>query len=334
MNELRKTRASLLADLVIRPARPEDIPATLEMYNALRPERPPMTLEEYDQHVRDLTGKRYEPWAAELHGRVVGDFDLFEARGYATPDTFVLVGDVHEEFRGTGIGSRLHETMEDRARAIGARRVYTDVIETMPQSVSFLERRGWTRTGRTDQPSRLRVSDANLDGFRGVEERLSRDGIRLTTLADVGLDDAAFLHAVHDMEFRAERDIPGSEPRAREPYEPYELWLHRSLEGPGRSPERFWVAMDGDRPAGVARLRRKSGNTLGNAFTGVEREYRGRGIARALKLKTVEWAHKHGAEFIFTANDAENQRMLSINISLGYQKLPASIELVKELPGS
>mgnify|MGYP001189163215 CR=1 FL=1 len=331
MNELRKTRASLLSDLVIRPAKPEDIPATLEMYNALRPERPPMTLEEYNQHVRELTGKRYEPWAAELHGRVVGDFDLFEARWYSTPDTFVLYGEVHEDFRGKGIGSRLHETMEERARAIGARRVYTEVIETMPQSVSFLERRGWTRTGRTDQPLRLRVSAANLDGFTGVEERLSREGIRITTLADVGRDDAAFLHAVHDMEFRAERDMPGSEPRSQEPYE---LWLHRQLEGPGRSPERFWVAMVGDRPVGVARLRRTSGNTVSNALTGVDPEYRGRGIARALKLKTVEWACEHGAEFIFTANDAENQRMLSINISLGYRPLPACIDLVKELPGS
>src|SRR5579859_559834 len=267
MNEIRKTQASLLSDLEIRPTRREDFPATLEMYNALRPERPPMTLDEYNQHLRDLTGKRYESWAAELHGRVVGNFDLFEARWYSTPDTFVLYGEVHEDFRRKGIGSRLHETMETRGRAIGTCRVYTDVIETMPQSVSFLERRGWTRTGRTDQPSCLRVSDANLDGFTGVEERLNCEGIRITTLADAGLGDAAFLHAVHDMEFRAERDMPDSEPRAQEPYE---LWLHRQLEGPGVSPERFWVAMDGDRPVGVARLRRTSGKTYGNAMTGVD----------------------------------------------------------------
>lgn len=329
VNEQRKTRASLLSDLVIRPARPEEIPVALAMYNALQPERPPLTLEEYHQHVRELAGKRYESWAAELHGRVVGDFDLFEARWYSTPDTFVLFGEVHEDHRGKGIGRRLHETMEERALASGARRIYTEVLKTMPQSIRFLERRGWTRTRQTDQPSLLRVSDANLDGFTGVEERLSREGIRITTLVDLGLDDA-FLHAVHDMEFRAEQTMPGPGPRSQDPYE---LWLQRQLEGPGLSPERFWIALDGDRPVGVARLRWKSGNTLGNAFTGVDPEYRGRGIARALKLKTVEWAREHGAEFIFTANGAENQRMLSINISLGYRSLPASIELVKELPG-
>jgi GNAT superfamily N-acetyltransferase len=331
MNESRKTGVSALSDLVIRRARPEDIPATLEMYNALRPERPPMTLEEYNQHLRELEGKRYERWAAELYGRVVGDFDLFEAHWYSTPDTFLLYGEVHADFRGQGIGSRLHETMEEQARAIDARRIYTEVIETMPESINFLEHRGWTRTGRTDQPSRLRVADANLNGFTGVEERLSREGIRITTLAEVGPDDAAFLHALHDMEFRAERDMPGDEPRSQEPYE---LWRQRQLEGPGRSPDRFWVAMDGDRPVGVARLRQMSGNTLGNNLTGVDPEYRGRGIARALKLKTVEWAREHGAEFIFTANDAENQRMLAINTSLGYRPLPAAVDLVKELPGS
>ena len=329
MNQRQTTPEDPLAHLIIRPAGPTDIPATLELYNGLRPERPPMTVEEYNLHVRELTGQRYESWVAELGGRIVGDFDLFEAAWDATPDTFLLYGEVHEDFREKGIGSHLHETMEERARAIGVRRVYTEAIETMPESISFLERRGWTRTGRTDQPSRLRVADANLDGFAGVEERLSREGIHITTLADMGADDAAFLHALQDMEFRVERDIPGSEPRVQEPYE---QWLHRQLEGPaGRSPRLFWIAMHGDRPVGIARLRLTPGNSAGNGLTGVDPEYRGRGIARALKLKTVEWAREHGIEFVFTANDVENSRMLAINTSLGYRPLPASIELVKDL---
>ncbi len=315
-------------EIVIRRARPGDIPATLEIFNRLRPWRPAMTIEEYNQHFRELEGKRYEAWVADLNGQVVGDFDLFEARSFSQPETFILYGEVHEDFRNQGIGSRLHTAMEHQARAVGARRIYTEAVETMPEAIDFLEHRGWVRTGREDRPSRLTVADASLDGFTGVEERLRGEGIRITTLAEIGTEDEAFLHAVHEMEFRAEQDMPSSEPHA---LDPFELWLQRQLEGPGRSLETFWIALDGDRPVGVARLRRQSGGASGNSLTAVDPDYRGRGIARALKLKTIEWARWHHVRHIHTANDAENRRMLAINVSLGYQPLPADIEMVKDV---
>lgn len=318
-------------EIVIRRTRPEDVPATLDIYNSLRPWRPAMTVEEYNQHVRELEGKRYETWVADRDGEIVGDFDLFEARWYGRPDTFILYGEVREDFRRQGIGSRLHTTMEHQARAVGVRRMYTEVIETMPESIAFLERRGWARTGREDRPSRLTVADANLDGFTGVEERLRREGIRITTLAEFGPEDEAILQAVHEMEHRAAQDMPSSEPRGADPFVE---WRQRQLEGPGRSLETFWIALEGNSPVGVARLRGMSGGAFGNGFTGVDPAYRGRGIARALKMKTIQWAHEHGVRFIYTGNDAENHRMLAINISLGYQPLPAEIELVKDLKSS
>jgi GrpB-like predicted nucleotidyltransferase (UPF0157 family)/GNAT superfamily N-acetyltransferase len=315
-------------EIVIRRTRPDDFPATLAIYNSLRPWRPAMTLEEYNHHLHELEGKRYEAFVADLDGQIVGDFDLFEASWYGRPDTFLLYGEVREDFRGRGIGSRLHTTMERRARAIGARRIYTEVIDTVPEATAFLEHRGWGRTGREDRPSRLTVADANLAGFTDVEERLRGEGIQIRTLAEIGTEDEAFMHALHEMEFRAEQDMPSSEPHAKDPYE---TWLQRQMEGPGRSPETFWVALEGNAPVGVARLRQMAGGAVGNGFTGVDPDYRGRGIARALKLKTIEWAREQHVGYIYTANDAENRRMLAINISLGYQPLPADIELVKEI---
>jgi GNAT superfamily N-acetyltransferase len=75
------------------------------------------------------------------------------------------------------------------------------------------------------------------------------------------------------------------------------------------------------------------GGAAGNNLTGVDPVYRGRGIARALKLKTIEWAREHDVESIYTQNDIENRRMLAINISLGYKPLPTEVEMVKDLPG-
>lgn len=317
------------SEIPIRYTRPEDVPAVLEIYNSLRPYRSPMTPEEYDEHLRSLTGKRYESWVAEIDGRITGDFDLFESPWTSRPDTFVLVGEVAPEFRGRGIGSRLYDFMARRAAEIGTRRMYTEVPDTMPESIAFLERRGWTPTGRADRPSRLTVSEANLDGFSGVEQRLQQEGIRITTLQEVGTGDTELLRAIHAMESRTAHDIPSSEPPTQEPFE---KWLERQLHGVGKSAATFWIALDGKRPVGVARLRVMSGTAAGNNLTGVDPDYRGRGIARALKFKTVEWARENGIESIYTENDIENRRILAINVSLGYRPLPAEVEMVKDLP--
>jgi RimJ/RimL family protein N-acetyltransferase len=137
------------------------------------------------------------------------------------------------------------------------------------------------------------------------------------------------LHAIHDMEFRTEHDIPSSEPPTQDPFE---MWLQRQLQGAGKSPSTFWIALDGGRPVAVARLRVMPGRAAGNGLTAVDADYRGRGIARALKFKTIEWARENGIETIYTENDLENHRMLAINVSLGYKPLPPEVELVKDLP--
>lgn len=315
-------------EIVIRRTTPGDVPAVLSLYNALRPEQPPMTVEEYEGHLRELRGKRYESWVADLNGRIVGDFDIFEAAWYARPDTFKLYGEVDSTYRRQGIGSRLYSTMTYRAREIGASRVYTDVLETDAEALAFLERRGWKRTGLVDRMSRLDVERANLDGFTGVEDRLAREGIRIATLDELGPDNRELLHALHEVEFRSLGDMPSSEPHVQEPFEE---WVERQLHGAGKSAKSYWVALGGSRPVGVARLRRREGGAFGNSYTGVDPSYRGRGIARALKLRTIEWVRRQGGRYIYTGNAAENARMLAINRSLGYEPLPGDVELVLDL---
>jgi GNAT superfamily N-acetyltransferase len=88
--------------------------------------------------------------------------------------------------------------------------------------------------------------------------------------------------------------------------------------------------MSGPQPIGLAALH-LSGHAAWNAFTGVDRAYRGKGVARALKVRTVEWARQNGVDYIYTGNDEGNKRMLAINVRLGYEPVAASIEVRKEL---
>ena len=59
-----------------------------------------------------------------------------------------------------------------------------------------------------------------------------------------------------------------------------------------------------------------------NAFTGVRREYRGRGIALALKLLAIDFCCRSGAGRVRTNNDSKNAPMLAINRRLGYLPEP------------
>ena len=123
------------------------------------------------------------------------------------------------------------------------------------------------------------------------------------------------------------KDVPSSELFSP----PFEQWRDVFLGPPGKSPESIWVALDADQPIGLAALRRQGGNSAWHEGTGVERPYRGRGVARLLKIRTIEWARENGIDFLYTGNDINNPRMYDINIRLGYSPLPSRIEVVKVL---
>ncbi len=60
------------------------------------------------------------------------------------------------------------------------------------------------------------------------------------------------------------------------------------------------------------------------------RPYRRRGIATALKLRTIDYAQQHGARSITTGNE-ENNPMYQINLALGFQPKPAWISYRKQI---
>ena len=74
-----------------------------------------------------------------------------------------------------------------------------------------------------------------------------------------------------------------------------------------------------------------SDNYMYNLFTGVDREYRGRRLAQALKALSIRFAQEYGADYIITHNDSQNGPMLAINRKLGYQPLPGVYRMVKQL---
>ncbi|HEV3311016.1 MAG TPA: GNAT family N-acetyltransferase, partial [Chloroflexota bacterium] len=121
-------------------------------------------------------------------------------------------------------------------------------------------------------------------------------------------------------------DIPSSEEHKPRPFE---VWRANWLKFPALIHDAYFVAVKDGVPVGLANLNRASEERVFNGFTGVARSARGLGIARALKLKTIEWSKANGIKSIDTGNDMSNEHMLSINIPLGYLALPARFEYMR-----
>ena len=216
--------------------------------------------------------------------------------------------------------------VEDAARELGVRLGRASLWENDAPQLEALRRRGWEvkrreRFWRLDlagQAERLR--DRRADARRRVEAA----GLRVVTAAELGGE--ALYPELHRVEDVTARDIPRDIPRVPIPYEAWLEWMRP----PGVVPERIWLGLSGERVVGVSYL--DYGTTpVGTAYTGVLREHRGAGLARALKLETLVQAFELGVPAVETDNDEANAPILHLNEELGYREIHGQVKLHKPL---
>ncbi len=155
-------------------------------------------------------------------------------------------------------------------------------------------------------------------------------GIEIVTLAEELAKDPECLKELYEMDCELSLDVPRVDPFTRGPFETWRDWV---LKSPRALPEAFFIAKAGDSYVGQSDVGRSEGlaDVLYTGFTGVRREYRGRGIAMALKLRAIDYAKRHEYREIRTWNSTLNAPMLGINVKLGFVKQPAWITFGKNL---
>jgi RimJ/RimL family protein N-acetyltransferase len=154
-----------------------------------------------------------------------------------------------------------------------------------------------------------------------ARERAATHGIRMTTFA--AWDEAEKLRKLYELDSITRLDIPSTLPILTESLEDFE----RRNTGPDRRPDRIWIAVDGDRPVAMTYLRFPPvRGMVWTGYTASHPEYRGRGLARAVKLESLAQAVELGVPRIGTDNDSENAPMLHINRRLGYEPRPGFVE--------
>jgi GNAT superfamily N-acetyltransferase len=221
--------------------------------------------------------------------------------------------------RHAGIDAWLHPNLYSRewleeifgvverdARKIGAAVLTTNVHETAPELHAALLERGYIEAGRQRYwELDLRHHQERLLALaKKAGDHARQQGVRLLTLAE---------------------DMPSTVPWLGLSPQLFQAWLN----DPHKRSDRFWIARVDGTLAGMSVLAYPAaeGALVSTAWTGIGRKFRGRGLARTLKLATLAQAIELGVTRVRTDNDSTNAPILHLNEELGYIEVPGHVKL-------
>lgn len=307
-------------DIALRELREEDYPALAQILSDHWQET--IAAEEVGRNLENIAPESIIQRLVAVKGGVLLGSSSVSHHPWRPEGFFFLQVIVDRALRGQGVGRVLARSALNFIQENGGTRVQTQVRDDDPAALAFAQRRGFTRKYHTFM-SRLDVHSFDETPFAAAIERLEGQGLRFTTLAAEGLTDAN-KRALYELNRATALDVPDSE----DTFLPYENFDRQVFQASWFDPPGQILALDGDRFVGLGALSvNATDHTGGNAFTGVDREYRGRGLATALKLLVVREAKRRGVTVIETGNNSLNAPILAINRKFGYQPLPGNYTL-------
>lgn len=290
-----------MTDATIRPADPERDAAAIA---GLSTREYPFLLQDAAsmRHRLENSNPRTRKLAlvAEIDGELIGFattmLDLENSQEGATNASLIVA----PEHRRGGIGSALLERLAQHWETIDATTVIGRVISD--EAAAFAEKHGFARS-RVE-----RISHVSLAAIPEVVP--PAEGIVLKPLSE--LDD---YRPLYEIDCAVIADVP-----ADDPWEtlPYDEWTRHYAEDPRMDAESSVLAFDGDTAVAVAWMDRV-GARVWSGLTGTHPDYRGRGLAKAVKTAALHRARERGATDAYTNNDATNAGMLAVNTWLGYR---------------
>jgi mycothiol synthase len=307
----------------IRDFRPTDYPDLVLLRNAVNPDSP---VSEAELRHSDLTRNPelcFQRWVWEEDGQLLGASTLSHMDWMYHPDRYHASVQVLPAARGRGIGSALYAMVVAAARARGAESLRTQIKESWPEGLRFLAARGYV-AGNRELESSLDLTAFAPTRFAGAEAKAVAAGLHLLSYAELA-DDAERDKKLWEFDALVGADMPMPEPYT---VPPFAVFQRKYLRHPHFYPEGFLVAVAPDGLyAGLSMLSYSTiPGRLNTGFTGVRREWRGRGVATGLKVKVLSRAKAAGYREVRTGNDSTNDGMLGINRRLGFKPLPAWID--------
>lgn len=266
---------------------------------------------------------RRRDWVCEAGGEVVGRSTADLELGLDRHDVAHVGVMVRQAWRGRGFGAALFEPASAHAVEIGARRLLAEAPDE-PSSRRFAESRGFRHT-TTRRLSRLDPSEVDTSALPALAAAKRAEGFTLAPFTEF----RERPEQIHAVDAEASRDEPADEPLTDLRFDD---WLARTWGYPDLSHGGSFAVVHEGRPVAIAILGVDAeGGRAWNSFTGTLRAYRGRRLARLVKLASIAWAVENGIDSIVTENDETNAPMLAVNVSLGYRPFATWLSYVKDL---
>ena len=299
------------AGIHVRPCASEDEEAlSLEIHNTVWPHRA-VTMDEVRSFQAAM--KDYGDFLAEVDGVPKGSAAI--AILPQRPQAGFLLLTVLEDGRRRGAGSALYATVSDWLHERGLDVVHASVSEADDESLAFARRRGFREIERYP---RLLLDLAAIEE-PAVE---TPPGVEIVTWAER----PEVARGMYAVAVEAYADVPGGD---AEEMEAFEDWLAHDMQGSGDKPETTFVALAGGEVVGYAKyfITAARPTVAFHDMTAVRRDWRGRGVARALKQAQIAWAKRAGFEVLETSNEERNEPIRRLNAELGYRLAPGRILL-------
>jgi GNAT superfamily N-acetyltransferase len=259
--------------------------------------------------------------------QAIGYWDV-DYEAWMKPGHFHINVIVQPEARGHGLGAQMYSDALCIVREHNATHLKSSVSDMDMNSLKFAVARGFKIDHHTFI-STLQLADFQERRFGDLMARIQGDGFRFFPLAEAGLTDEN-KHRLYELNRDAGLDHPGNDGT----FPDFQVFAKNVFEASWFRADTQIIASYADRWVGLAAIGIYPDKHAYNTFTGVLREYRGRGLALALKLQTILLAKREGMRYIRTHNDSKNRSMLSVNRKLGYKPEPGYYQLLCVLDGT
>jgi mycothiol synthase len=235
---------------------------------------------------------------------------------------------VHADWRNQGVGGEVLETILTALQSTPAATLQARTLDGRTESLQFMHRRGFVETHRMVE-LQLKLSEAGLRPLVELPHNLMAQGIQFTTLQEEEQDER-FWTKLTDLQQAVVSDWPDPDPDG-EITIPTNEEVRRMFNSWQTAPDNFFLAKADGVFIGYTALGTdyRFPEAVGTGPTAVRPEYRGRGIATALKVIALTHAKQQGWQTAVACSASPT--MIRINQKLGFQRRGAEVRLVRKL---
>ena len=235
---------------------------------------------------------------------------------------------VHADWRKRGIGDYLLRVILAALQSMPAATLQSRAWDDQMDSLRFLRRRGFVETHRMVE-LHLNLSEADLTRLAELPHGLTAQGIEFTTLRQEGQDEQ-FWTKLTDLQQAAVIGWPDPDPDGVMTI-PTGDEVRRMFDSWQTTSDTFFLAKADGVFIGYTALGpdHSAPEAIGTGPTAVRPEYRGRGVATALKALALTHARRNGWRTAVTRS--ASPAMIRVNEKLGFQRGRAEVRLVRKL---